>query len=280
MRTWGEQDVLAGFRLTNYNKGGQIRENLNYHNNVIFGRCRWGAEMRGTEFYSDSTIRDLQCNDNIIKILGQDTLTHKAACVDAQGAYNDRTKHLPVYYKNDQLESNICNVRFGDDYGQGSNHQFINCKIIKAGNNPNYHTFLFDGHSSVFNHGFLDCEFAGGAAYDDVYWDDTQSLSNYHVSWTLTLESSPGASAIIRDRKGNIAADLKIPEGGSISLPLVQSVIRPVEWEMNGVETEVIDKSKHQEEEFSPYTVTVMKNGRQKTERIDMKKKQTLKVVL
>ncbi len=280
IETWGEQDVLAGFRLTNYDKGGQERENMSYHDNVILGRCRWGAEMRGTEFYSDSSVRNLECNNNIIKIEAQDTLTHKAACVDAQGAYNDRTRHLPVYYRDDSLVSNLCNVRFGDDYGQGSNHQFIACKIVRTGHNSNYHTFLFDGHSSVFNHGFLDCQFLGGAAYDDVYWSDTQSLSNYHVSWTLRVETAPGASVIIRDKNGKIAGEGRVDTSGVFSRPLVQSVIRPVEWKAGRPEIDVTQKTEHQEETFSPYTVTVTGNGKTKSVPVTMNQPVTLTINL
>ncbi len=280
IETWGEQDVLAGFRLTNYNKGGQERQDMSYHDNVILGRCRWGAEMRGTEFYSDYSVKNLQCNNNIIRILAQDTLTFKAACIDAQGSYNDRTTHLPIYYRNDSLVSNICNVRFGDDYGQGSNHQFVGCQIKKTGSNPNYHTFLFDGHSSVFNHGFLDCDFIGGAAYDDVYWSDTQSLSNYHISWSLMLETTAGAEVIIKDRKGKIAFKGKAGEKGMLDISLIQSVIRPVEWTNEGGEVEVLERSKHQEEVFSPYVITVVKNGRQKTEQIIMNKKQSVRITI
>lgn len=98
--------------------------------------------------------------------------------VSTQGAYNDRSTHLPLYYKNSTLESNICNVRFGDGYGQGSNHQFINSRIVKIGDHPGYHTFVFDGGNSNFNHVFLDCEFVDGAAYNDVYWKNTRSGSD------------------------------------------------------------------------------------------------------
>ncbi|MCF6332321.1 MAG: hypothetical protein L3J11_03475 [Draconibacterium sp.] len=277
---WGEQDVLAGLRLTNYDKGGQQRENLSYSNNVIFGRCRGDVEMRGTEFFSDYSIRNLVCQGNIIKIIAEDTLVRKAACVDTQGAYNDRSKHLPIYYKNCSLISNRCNVRFGDEYGQGSNHQFINCKIIKVGNHPDYHTFEFDGHSSVFNHVFLDCDFMGGASYDDVYWTNTQSLSNYRINWTLNLESSPGAKIWIIDNKGQKTFSGVVKKEGRISVPLTQSIIRPVEWTPDGKEIEVNRKLKFQEETFNPYVIELEKDGKKKTRTINMNEETTLEIKL
>jgi hypothetical protein len=275
---WGEQDVLAGMRLTNYNKGGQQRENLAYSNNVIIGRCRGDVEMRGTEFFSDYSIKNLVCENNIIKIIAEDTLVRKAACVDTQGAFNDRSTHLPLYYKNCSLISNRCNIRFGDEYGQGSNHRFINCKIVKTGNHPHYQTFEFDGHSSVFNHVLLDCEFTGGAKYNDVRWTDTQSLSNYRVEWTLTLETASDAIVSISDKNGNEAFTGNTGKDGEISIPLVQSIIRPVEWGPDKEEVEVTNKLQYSEERFSPYTVKVEKDGKQKSQTFLLKEKTDLKI--
>lgn len=277
---WGEQDVLAGMRMTNYDKGGQLRENLTYTNNVIIGRCRGDVEMRGTEFYSDYSIRNLVFKDNIIQIIAEDTLTRKAACVDTQGAFNDRTKHLPLYYKNCTLISNLCNVRFGDEYGQGSNHQFSDCKIIKRGDHPHYHTFEFDGHSSVFDHSLIDCEFLGGAKYNDVFWTYTRSLSNYSIKWTLTLETNPGANISIKDKSGREIYSEITNNTGKIFIPLLQSIFRPVEWSPQGKEVEVIAKSRYQEETYSPYTITVEKSGKQKSKTIYMDKTSSLTIKL
>ncbi len=280
IETWGEQDVLAGLRLTNYSSGGQQRENLNYSDNVILGRCRGEVEMRGTEFYSDYSIKNLVCENSVIKILAQDDQVRKAACVDTQGAYNDRSTHLPLYYKNCELISNICNVRFGDEYGQGSNHQFIECKIIKMGSYSKYHTFEFDGHKSVFKHGLLDCEFIGGARYNDVYWASTLSKSNYSVLWTLTLNTSENAGVTVSDKNGNKIFEGDAGTDGTVSLPLIQSTIRPVEWSPDGDEQEVTKKNQYQEERFDPYSVKVSKDGKEKTEIFELNEPTLLKIFL
>jgi hypothetical protein len=198
--------------------------------------------------------------------------------VDTQGAFNDRSTHLPLYYKNCSLISNRCNIRFGDEYGQGSNHRFINCKIVKTGNHPHYQTFEFDGHSSVFNHVLLDCEFTGGAKYNDVRWTDTQSLSNYRVEWTLTLETASDAIVSISDKNGNEAFTGNTGKDGEISIPLVQSIIRPVEWGPDKEEVEVTNKLQYSEERFSPYTVKVEKDGKQKSQTFLLKEKTDLKI--
>jgi len=278
IETWGEQDVVAGMRITNYGKGGQERENLSYTDNLIIGYGRGDTELRGTEFYSDYSIRNLICSSNVFKIEAEDTVFRMGACVDTQGAYNDRSTHLPLYYRNCSLISNICNVRFGDAYGQGSNHQFIQCKIIKTENNPNYHTFVFDGHSSVFNHVFLDCEFIGGASYNDVYWKYTQSLSNYRIAWTLDIETHPDARISIKDKSGKIKVEARADANGRYSTPLTQCIIRPTEWNPDGSEVEVLNKSAYQEEELSSYTVVVKAGGRTKSALVEMTGKKDLRL--
>ncbi|MDF9796248.1 hypothetical protein OKW21_001511 [Catalinimonas alkaloidigena] len=278
IETWGEQDVLAGMRVTNYGEGGQARENLHYENNVIFGRSRQGGEMRGTEFFSDYSIKNLVFKGNIVKVLATDSMSTIAACIDTQGAYNDRSTHLPLFYKSNKLISNICNIRFGDAYGQGSNHHFVNCKLIKAGNHPEYHTFVFDGHNSVFNHVLLDCEFGEGTSYDDVYWKDTGSLSNYQIQWTLTIDTHPGAEVKINDRFGNLSYAGIADAEGKLSTPLAQCTIRPMEWTEQGVEVIVEKKYEHQADEFSPYNISVRIGNKEKTETVDMNGKKTVRI--
>jgi hypothetical protein len=279
IETWGEQDVLIGFRITNYSRGGQERENFTYANNLIFGRSRGKSEMRGTAFYSDYSNKNMVFRDNIIHIVSEDTDAVMAACVNTQGAFNDRSAHAPFFYTGNVLESNICNVRFGDAYGQGSNHRFINCRLVKSGDHPEYHTFVFDGRNPVFNHEFLDCEFSGGAAYNDVYWKNTHSLSDYRISWTLSIETTPGARIIVTDNNG-AEVHSSVALDGNVSIPLTQSIIRPVEWEPEGDEVYVTDKHNHQEIKLTPYTVKAEIGGREETRPVLLDKKSSLRILL
>ncbi len=273
IETWGEQDVLAGMRITNYTKGGQERENLHYQNNVIFGRSRNASELRGTEFFSDYSNKGILFTDNLIKIQSQDSLSSKSSTINTQGAYNDRSTHLPIFYKNTVSMSNLCNIRFGDDYGQGSNHRFVNCRIIKIDDHPDYHTFIFDGGNSVFNHVLLDCQFEQGAGIDDVYWERTGSLSNYSIQWTLDLETAPRADINITDKNGVVHFQGQADAQGRSSIPLTQYIIRPTEWEEGKEEVPVEDKAAHQKEEFSPYTVEVNHQGISRLQEIELVRK-------
>ncbi len=277
IETWGEQDVLAGMRITNYGKGGQPRRNLKYQHNIILGNARHGSEIRGTEFFSDYSIKNLIFEDNIVKIIAEDTTT-RASCINTQGAFNDRSAHQPIFYNRNLLISNTCNIRFGDFYGQGSNHRFRECTIVRQGKNPDYHTFVFDGRNSVFNHKLLDCKFTGGAAYNDVYWCNTQSLSNYGIDWTLTLKTVPEADVFINDSNGRSVFTGKSGLDGQIQVVLTQRIIRPVEWKPDGREETVEKKYDYQEEKLSPYTVVVHKAGDRRSKTIELVEKSTLEM--
>jgi len=216
--------------------------------------------------------------NNTIKILSADNCVEKAACVVTQGANNDRSKHLPLIYSNSILVSDICNVRFGDEYGRGSNHRFINCKIQKSGEHPNYHTFIFDGGNSVFNHVFLDCEFLDGAAYSDVFWRNTQSNSNYRIDWTLNIETEPDSDIAIEDKNGELVFTGSSDDIGKLKVELTQSIFRPVEWKEGMEEQDVQETLSYQEEKKTPYTIFVNKGGEEHFRTVEMNKKQFLKI--
>ncbi len=265
IETWGEQDILAGMRITNYGKGGTYRENLRYEGNIIIGNARLGSEMRGTEFFSDSTNHRIVFRNNIISLNADDTLS-MASCINTQGAYNDRSKHVPILYTHNTLISNHCNIRFGDDYGQGSNHHFINNKIIKSGSSSSYHTFVFDGRNSVFNHVLRDCRFENGADEQDVYWYKTGTLSNYKVQQTLRLSVEPGTLVSIADRNGNKVVSDTLLSAGRLSLPLTSFIIRPSSWVEGKNEEQVNRQYNFQKEVLTPYSV-IYDSGRGKRER-------------
>ncbi|OGF44965.1 MAG: hypothetical protein A2231_08665 [Candidatus Firestonebacteria bacterium RIFOXYA2_FULL_40_8] len=272
--TWGDINMLSAMRVTNYDKGGQVRNNLEYKNNVVVIKGREGCEIRGTEFMSDISIKDLVYHDNTVKVEVQDDKTSQAACVDAQGQVANNDTALPVFYKNNTYISNICHVRFGDSYGRGSNHQFINCKFVRTGSDPRYHTFIFDGGWWSHRHVFLDCEFGDGTRYNDVLWKKTSPQSSYSVKWTLAITSLPKADITIIDKRGRIEFTGKTDADGKVSAVLTQCLIKPPD-NMKGDEP---NNDKHQEVEYTPHSVVVEKNGVTKRAKVTMDKKQELDV--
>src|SRR5690606_5176017 len=114
----------------------------------------------------------------------------------------------------------------------------------------------------------------------DVYWNNTGSLSNYKIQWTLKVNTNPGAMVFITDKNGNTSYSGKVGVKGNLTVPLTQSIIRPVEWEAGAEEVIVEKKHLHQEETFSPYTVSIEFNGKKKIEYLELKEKTQLNISL
>ena len=276
---WGDINMLSGLRVTNYGKGGQKRSNLRYSDNVVIIRGRGKCEIRGTEFFSDETIKDLLCENTTIVAEAQDKTAKKIACIVAQGHYR-KPKSLPVVYRNCRLISNVCNVRFGDSYGKGNNHHFVDCTFTKTGDRKDYHTFAFGGQYWTFGHIIRDCVFGPGTAYNDVWWQRTGDKSWYKVQWTLKLKAPPGTKVTIRQKQAleveapeepkepEMAFDGEVGPDGELAIPLTQCVIRPpVKYSPRAGSLD------RREIALTPHTITVTVGGKEATATVEMTKK-------
>ena len=270
---WGDQDSMNGLRVTNYGKGGQKRNKLRYSDNLVVIKCRGGSQARGTEFFSDVSITDLLCRDVTLKVEAEDEATSQVACVVTHGHPSTAETALPVTYLNATLVSNLCNVRFGDYYGKGSNHHFINCKFIRTGNDKRYHTFIVDGAYWSTRHVLLDCEFGPGTRYDDVFWKRTSRKSFYSIKWTLTLKSTPGADVTIKNKQNEVEFRGRSDKEGIIEAALTQCDIRMPE----GAKSPCLEHVKHFR---TPHTISVLKNGKKETLVIEMTQKRRLDVAI
>ena len=281
--SWGDIDMSSAMRVTNYGQGGQKRENLDYANNLIILRGREGCELRGTEFCADETIRDLVFRDGTISVVVLDDRTSRAACVDTHGLPKKADTVLPVFYRNCAFLTNICHVRFGDSYAIGSNHRFVNCKFVRLGNDPRYHTFIFGAAYWSRRHVFLDCDFSSGARYDDVFWERTANTSDYSIQWTLSLKTAPGAKVTVTDKDGNVEFAGAAGADGIVAAALTQCVIRPKEWKPGVKEgaglVEVKLRGEHQEIAMTPHAVTVELDGKTATKSVTMDRKQSLELM-
>ena len=253
--TWGDIDCLAGLRMTNYNPGGRVRNNLLYRNNTIIGNCRGGAEMRGTQLMTDYSINNTRVEDSQIKVMVTDSnINNRAACIVAHGAGNDSLP-IPLFYTNCKLISNFCNIRFGDSYSRGHNHRFHGCEIIKEGAHPDYHTFVFDGSYFGWDHQLIDCDFLSGAIYNDVYWKRTGAYSNYSLGYTFCINGNIGTVVTVIDALDSVRYTKIIPAAGVIDDTLLYSTIRPTNWTPTGGGGLVNDRYNYQEIVYSPYKI-------------------------
>jgi hypothetical protein len=149
-------------------------------------------------------------------------------------------------------------IQFGCPYGKGNNHHFIRTKFERVGDNPDFHTFVFDGRFWNFGHVILDGEFGPGTSYDDVYWRDTGTQSYYSVAWTLTLQTEPGADITVKDVNGKVEFTGKADDKGVAQIPLTHCEIRPLEWKPDTDKQPKLEaKDKHQKVMKTPHTVQV-----------------------
>lgn len=176
---FGDQNSLNGLRITNYGKGGQVKNNLKYYNNKIIGMARNGSMMRGTELFSDYSISGTEVRWSEIDVRAEDNDSVNVSAVVTQGTGNDN--HQPTFYRDSILRSNVAIVRFGDSYGRGDNHMFENVTFEKVRGNNNFATFVFDGAFMSTGHQIIDGTFTNGAKWDDVFWRRTSSASYFQV---------------------------------------------------------------------------------------------------
>jgi len=269
-----------GIRLTQYG-GGNTTSNplyLNnlYSNNLIVVNTREGGGARGVQFSSHLQTKNLVCRDSIIKVTSLDGKSG-GACIVTQGRTAANAE--PLYYRNCTLIASNCHVKFGDGYSRGSNHRIENCKFVRVGKEPSYHTFNFS-RAWTDRHVVLDCEFGEGTRYNDVIWNSRAGQAYYSVAWTLTVKTTPGAKVTIKDRKGEEVFSGTADAEGKISAPLTQCVIRPKEWKPGDENERVRLTREHQELTLSPHTITVEKDGRTKTRAVTMDRKQEIDVRL
>lgn len=223
--SWGERDAVGGFRITDY--GGETeRENLLYRNNLVLINARGGSQARGTQFWSAPFISDVRLTDSTIKVRAEDNETHRLGAVVTHGQRDPANN--PVVYVDSKLVSDRAIIRFGDKYGRGHNHHFKRIKFRRSGNDPQFHTFVFDGEYTSEGHVVLDADFGEGTGWDDVLWYRTGTDSHYTVKWTLELSTRANATVTISNAKGQTVFRGAADADGSLAVPLAQArVSRP-----------------------------------------------------
>jgi len=254
-----------GVRLTQYGGTKVPYENLFYHDNVIVLKGRGGCQLRGTEFFSDPFVKNLIFRNSVVKVLGEDPSTLQAACVVTQGNAESEVSAdtmLPIRYEGNVFLSNLCNVRFGDRYGVGSNHQFIHCRFVRVGDDPRYRTFIFDyPHLPCKRHILLDCTFEGGASLESVEWADKNADVDFTVQWTLDVTTAPGAAVTIKDKSGSEVFHGKANSSGRASVALSQYVQRPTGKVL-----------------FTPHSITATGDGKSASATVTIDKPQSIQL--
>lgn len=271
--SWGDMSTLEAMRVTNYGKGGQVRNDLRYWNNLIVLRGSGGCELRGTGFFSDTSIADLVFHDNIVKVTSDDDQTTQVACIVAHG-HTNKTDSLPVLYRDNTLIGNLCHIRFGDSYGKGHNHHFVKNTLTRIGERPDYHAVILGGAYTTAGHRLIDCIVDKSIDLFAPFWQKTSLSSNYAVEWTLDLEAEAGAKVEITDASGANVFSGAVPADGRLRIPLTQAMVHPPAWP-DGKATEgargCVPETK------TPHRVTVHAGSREQSKEVTMDQRRELR---
>lgn len=244
---YGKAASVNGMRLTQYSGSKKPYHNNRYHDNVIVINAKDGRQVRGVQIFSDPHVKDFVFQDNTVKVTAEDEKTKRASCIVAQGLHDRADEHLPVLYKDNTFISNVCHVRFGDDYGVGSNHRFINCRFVKIGDLPGYHAFVFPRVTYPSkNHVVRDGVFRDGAAVGDVLWQGGPH-HDLAVEWSLTVRTVPGAKVTVADKAGKQVFAGEADGEGRVVTPLTQYVHAPSGKTMATPHTVAIEKDDQRE---------------------------------
>ncbi|MBC8876991.1 MAG: fibronectin type III domain-containing protein [Planctomycetes bacterium] len=213
---------VNGVRLQ---KGPQ--ENIEYRDNTIVVKGRGdGCMMRGVWLAPMGQMRNVVVRDNVVKVIAQDQMAegHAIAAVGADNANPDEK----IALIGNTIVSNLCHVRFGDNYGHGGKYSFVSNTFSKIGNDPRYRTIRLGWQGwkyETFGHVFIDTKFEGGAGYDSVSFDGAhRGRYDFSVGWQLEIKGDRGAKISVRDRDGIEVFSGQIPAEGRITIPLVQYV--------------------------------------------------------
>jgi len=272
---YGNQEEMAGIRLTQYGNAHQPYYNNVYENNLIVIKglqCNslGCSDGKGVHIFSDPDVQNLQFKNNIVKVMADDTfIVNKgdAAPIVTEGK-GDVTGEAPVFYLDNILISNITNIQFGSNYGGGSNHRFIRNTLVKKGSRSDYATFRFDDfiYYNKNNKDLIirDNLYEGGASQDNVKFSSSGQVLTFEWTLNVRVQNSSGnpvsgVSIAIKDKNGNQVASGTTNSNGDYSVPLKQYIHR-----QSG------------KEYYTPHTVTVSSGSWSTTQTITMDKKKTL----
>lgn len=136
---YGTFSSVNGIRLTQYIGSTAVYTDLVYQNNVAITKARNGAtHARTVEIMTDPNIINVTFATNIIKAETLDSSTDPASCFVLQGLQDKLNTALPIYYRGNELISNVRHFRFGDNYGVGGRHRFVDTTITKIGSDVRY----------------------------------------------------------------------------------------------------------------------------------------------
>ena len=286
-REYGAMSNMNGLRFTPY--GGDA-DDIRFVNNVISLVGIGGSKLRGLWSCPTPRSRNVRWIGNVVKVVADEASSRNAQCVCVNGSARGKDAPL-VRYEGNTFISNICNVRLAESYGSSGNQQFVDTTLVRVGNDPRYKTIRCGWWvSPTSGNTFVDTTLKGGAGFDVVSfeggpWKLTGKDARTHghlkgerdftVQWTLTVTTAPGAKITVKDKTGRDVFSGTTDAAGKTTVVLSQYMHRG-----KGAKGEGAVPSDSEKIFYTPHTVTVEKDGRKATRKIEMNRKQELSLPL
>lgn len=245
-----------------------------YNNNItIYGESP-GSYGRGLWLFQRTTPLGIDVHDNIITTYGD---SNTVVCSIGANGYSDQDQY-PFTYYNNTIQSDICNVRFTDEYGAARNTILENNTIRRLGNNPDYHPVSIgfwtengDGH--IFKDNILE----GDVDLRDALWlgyteSGNTPLLDYLVEWTLNVNFVDGGGSPISGATVTVENSSGIVYTTTTSASTVSTVL-PEFYNYH-----VADYT-YGTANYAPYTITIDYAGWQYVETIPLNEITTLNIV-
>ena len=171
-----------------------------------------------------------------------------------------------VMLEGNVIESNVCNVQFGDHQDYGGPYSFVRNTLVESWADPRYKTIRIgyrDAKWESYGHEFCDTKFEGGAGFDKTAFEGSGKRYEFTVSWTLTVQTDPGAKVTVKNNAGKVVDSGTTDAKGSFATVLKQGTFAAAGNSMD-----------------TPHTIEVEKGGRKASVTVTVDRTKTVAVGL
>jgi len=265
----GDKDAVtkSGIYPVNGIRLQKPKDNVHHYDNVLVVKgSGMGCMMRGLWLVPDGQIgKNVDFRNNRVKVIAQDPFAYGFAV--SAGGKGALTASPSITLEGNVIDSNVVDVQFGDNYGQGGPYLFAGNTFVRSGSDARYRTIRLgwrEQKGDTYGHRLEDSRFEGGAGFDSVSFDGLPTGKyEFAVAWSLDIRTDAGAKVSIKNKTGRTIYNGTVGQNGEL-------VVSLTEYTRDADGKTVL----------TPHTVIVEKGGKKVTREVKLDKSQTLIVPL
>jgi hypothetical protein len=265
----GDKDAItkSGIYPVNGIRLQAPKDNIHHFDNVIVVKgSGMGCMMRGLWLVPDAGIgKNIDFRNNRVKVVAEDPFAYGFAV--SAGGHGGVAASPSITLEGNVIQSNIVNVQFGDNYGQGGPYLFIGNTFTKLGTDSRYHTIRMgwrEQKGDTYGHRFENSTFEGDASFDSVSFDGLATGKyGFSVAWDLDIRTEAGAKVSIKNKLGKVIYTGTVSAKGELVVSLTEYTLDP---EAKNI--------------LTPHKVTIEKGAKHVTREVKVDKSQTLIIPL